>query len=72
MSRFNQDEPYKPDTSELHGPGIDYWKTVREDNHHSRAVDRKLRARSAQFGRFSQGIKRVVDLIETGTSDDIE
>ncbi len=72
MSRFNQDKPFKPDTSELFGPGIDYWNTVREDNHHPRVVEKDLRIRSAERGDFSNGIKRVVAAIEAGERDIID
>lgn len=42
---FDNRKPFKPEATDLHGPGVEFWRNEGEENHYDRTDEAALRAR---------------------------
>lgn len=60
---FDNRKPYTPEATDVHGPGVDYWRGLREDNHFDQMKDDILIQRTDVRRRFSTNIGPVLAAI---------
>ncbi len=58
---FRKRKPLAPEATDLHGPGIDFWRDLTEDNHFSKTDDAVLRGRTDAAQRFVENLRPIVD-----------